>query len=169
LHLAFYDPLTELPNRNLYLDRVNHIIDAIKSDPQKKAAILYMDLDKFKQVNDTYGHCVGDKLLKFIGKRLRTIKRENDTIARIGGDEFAAVITGDCHKEQVNAYAQRILEAIEKVFMIDGQNIHVSISIGISYYPSDTTDIEKLFAYADKAMYLAKKSGSKIEFYSAMR
>lgn len=164
LHLAFYDPLTELPNRALYLDRINQQIEQGEKDKNKTMAICYMDLDKFKQVNDTYGHCVGDKLLKKVGQRLASRVKSGDTIARIGGDEFAAILTIEGNKEAVNDLSKEIVSDIEAPFLIEGHDIHISISIGITFYPH-TKDVETLLVQADKAMYLAKKSGSKIEFY----
>lgn len=165
LHLAFYDPLTELPNRNLYLDRVNKAMARVANKPEKGVVIFYMDLDRFKKVNDTHGHCVGDKLLNMVGKRLLTITRESDTIARIGGDEFAAIVTSDCDKKFVVDFAKRIVNSIEKPFSIDGHQIDISISIGISFYPHDADNLDSLLAAADKAMYLAKKSGTRIECF----
>lgn len=159
LHLAFYDPLTELPNRNLFLDRLNKNLE-----DKKEIAVFYMDLDKFKQVNDTFGHCVGDDLLKFVGKRLTKLSRTNDTIARIGGDEFAVILTSDCSKQAANDISRRILDSIEAPFNIDGKLINISISIGICFYPKDAKNLEELLARADKAMYKAKKTGTKIEF-----
>lgn len=168
LHLAFYDPLTELPNRVLYLDRVNKSLEGAKEGGKKTVVVFYMDLDKFKQVNDTYGHCVGDKLLKMVGERLAAITRAGDTIARIGGDEFAAILASNFDKQSVNDFSKRILHEIEKPFLIDGHDINISISIGISFYPDDAEDMEKLLIEADKAMYIAKKTGSKIEFYNTI-
>lgn len=165
LHLAFYDPLSELPNRSLFLDRVNQSIENAKNDPDKTIAIFYMDLDKFKHVNDTYGHCVGDELLKIVGKRLASIVRAGDTIARVGGDEFTALLTTAVDKMSISNFAQRILGNIEKPFMIDGNKIDISISIGISSYPKDAFTVEELLTTADKAMYVAKKSGTKIVSY----
>lgn len=165
LHLAFYDPLSELPNRNLFLDRVNQGIENAKNEPDKTIAIFYMDLDKFKHVNDTYGHCVGDQLLKLVGQRLSSIVRAGDTIARVGGDEFTALLTTVVDKLSVSHFAKRILDSIEKPFMIDGHKIDISISIGISFYPKDSHTVDELLINADKAMYVAKKSGTKIVSY----
>lgn len=165
LYLAFYDPLTELPNRNLYMDRVNKTIELAKAESQKAVVIFYMDLDKFKQVNDTYGHFMGDQLLKAVGKRLKSITRAEDTIARIGGDEFAAILISDCKRDSVLEFAKRIVNDIEKPFLINDHEINVSISIGISFYPQDTDKVETLLSNADKAMYIAKKSKSQIEFH----
>lgn len=164
LNLAFYDPMTELPNRNLFMDRINKSLVRDKSSPPKTVAIFYMDLDKFKPVNDTYGHCVGDKLLKMVGKRLSKLTRADDTIARIGGDEFAAIITTYDNQFSFTDLAERIVNKIEEPFNIDGYPISISISIGISISLKGDDDVETLLARADKAMYIAKKGQSKIEF-----
>jgi diguanylate cyclase (GGDEF)-like protein/PAS domain S-box-containing protein len=165
LHLAFYDPLSELPNRRLFLDRINQHIEKAKNDSEKAFAVFYMDLDKFKHVNDTYGHCIGDQLLKMVGKRLTSIVRAGDTIARVGGDEFTVLLTTLPDKASASHFAKRIRDSIEKPFMIDGLKIDVSISIGISFYPEDASTVEELLTTADKAMYIAKKSGTKIVSY----
>jgi diguanylate cyclase (GGDEF)-like protein/PAS domain S-box-containing protein len=165
LHLAFYDPLSELPNRRLFLDRLSHQIRKENNDFKKAFAVFYMDLDKFKHVNDAYGHCVGDKLLKVVGKRLTSLVRTGDTIARVGGDEFTVLLTTLPDKISASHFAKRILDSIEKPFMIDGRKIDVSISIGISFYPEDAYTVEELLTTADKAMYIAKKSGTKIVSY----
>jgi diguanylate cyclase (GGDEF)-like protein/PAS domain S-box-containing protein len=167
LHLAFYDPLTQLPNRNLYFDRVSQMLGAVKSDPTRieNITIMYMDLDKFKRVNDTYGHCVGDKLLKMVGKRLASIIRPSDVVARIGGDEFTALLMSVNNQLSVSKLAERIVENIEKPFIIDNHQIQVSISIGVSLFPKDATTVDLLIAKADKAMYKAKISGSRIAYY----
>ena len=167
MHLAFYDPLTELPNRTLYLDRVKNVIQSAKDHPDFMAAIMFMDLDKFKPVNDTYGHVVGDKLLKMVGQRLSALTRSGDTIPRIGGDEFAGILAANCNKELADHIAKRIIDAIQAPFQIDGRDIHVSISIGVSLYPVNSTNFDALIANADKAMYTAKKSGTKIAFYDS--
>lgn len=166
LHLAFYDPLTELPNRALYLDRVNKSVQQTNNSTEKNLAVFYMDLDKFKPVNDAYGHCVGDELLKMVGQRLAAITRAEDTIARIGGDEFAVILTFHGDKKFVSDFSKRIINSIEEPFLIDGNTINISISIGISFYPYDTDNIDTLLINADKAMYVAKKKGSKIEYYN---
>lgn len=165
LHLAFYDPLSELPNRNLFLDRVHQCIENTKNKSDKTIAVFYMDLDKFKLVNDTYGHCVGDQLLKVVGLRLARTVKSGDTIARVGGDEFTALLTTVHDEATAFHFAQRILESIEKPFMIDGHTIHISISIGISFFPTDADTVEGLLTSADQAMYIAKKSGPKIVRY----
>ena len=167
LHLAFYDPLTELPNRHLYFDRVKKIINDIKHKKLKSVVVFYMDLDNFKNVNDTHGHSVGDKLLKIVGERLAALTRYGDTIARIGGDEFTAIITAGTSKSMIVKFAKRIVKKIEEPYHIDGHLIKISISIGISFYPQDASDVETLLSGADRAMYNAKKSGSKINCYDS--
>lgn len=162
---ALYDPLTELPNRTLYHDRMQTALHSGKMDPTLKHAILFMDLDKFKQVNDTYGHLTGDRVLKLVGERLSSVLRFGDTVARIGGDEFTAILYGIKDKSDVDQLAKRMVEAIEKPFMVDGHEIHISISIGVSLYPADAHQIEDLLARADKAMYNAKKNQNKVQFF----
>lgn len=161
-HLAFYDPLTELPNRNLFQERVSKIPN---DKVGKKTALLFMDLNKFKSVNDTYGHCVGDNLLKLVGHQLASVTRKEDIIARVGGDEFVAIITLN-DESWLESFANRIVHAVEQPFVIDGNKIDVSISIGISIYPKDTDNIEQLVQYADRAMYHAKRHGLRIQYYS---
>ncbi|OGT54293.1 MAG: hypothetical protein A3F43_04110 [Gammaproteobacteria bacterium RIFCSPHIGHO2_12_FULL_42_10] len=168
LTLAFYDPLTGLPNRSLYHDRVSHALDNAKLNPNSKHTILFMDLDHFKQVNDTYGHLVGDHLLKIVGQRLSSLIRAGDTVARVGGDEFTAVLHGDNDKATVKKLAERIVENIEKPFEVDGHKVNIAISIGISFYPDDAKQLDDLLAKADEAMYDAKKTKRKIQFYDEL-
>jgi diguanylate cyclase (GGDEF)-like protein/PAS domain S-box-containing protein len=169
LQLALYDPLTELPNRTLYHDRVTHAIDKGKIDPTLKHAIFFMDLDKFKQVNDTYGHLAGDHLLKLVGQRLSSIIRAGDTVARVGGDEFTVILNDIKDKASVELLAKRIVESIEQPFEVDGHSVNVSISIGISFYPDDSDKMDDLLSCADKAMYVAKRDKSKIEFFDTIK
>jgi diguanylate cyclase (GGDEF)-like protein/PAS domain S-box-containing protein len=169
LHLAFYDPLTKLPNRTLYLDRIKNIIEESKNNKKNKIAIFYMDLDKFKSVNDTYGHYVGDLLLHNIGKRLMSLVRAGDTIARIGGDEFTAILKIEDDTFSASDLAYRILENIEKPFIIEKHKIGISISIGYCFFPKDAKTIEELIKKADKAMYTAKKTGKKVVSYSSIK
>lgn len=169
LQLALYDPLTELPNRTLYRDRASQSIESGKLNTDLKHAIFFMDLDKFKQVNDHFGHLAGDHLLKLVGKRLSSVVRACDTVARVGGDEFTAIINDIKDENSVSDLAKRMVDAIEKPIEIDGHIIHISISIGISLYPHDATNLDELLNFADKAMYVAKKDKSKIEFYDASK
>lgn len=168
LRYALYDPLTELPNRSLYHDRVENALMKSQSDPALQHAIFYMDLDEFKSVNDTYGHLVGDQLLKQAGQRLSRVIRSTDTIARVGGDEFTAVLYGIHDKAYADHTAQRMVESIEQPFEIDGKKINTSISIGICLYPHDADNMNALLSRADKAMYQAKKSKSKIAFFEPL-
>lgn len=165
MKLAFYDPLTELPNRSLYRDRVNQAINLGQNDVSLKHAILFMDLDKFKQVNDTYGHLVGDELLKLVGERLSSVIRTGDTIARVGGDEFTAVLNGIKDQSDVAKLATRIVDTIEKPFVIDEHKINISISVGVCLFPANGHEVDELLTKADKAMYKAKREKSKIQFY----
>lgn len=161
---TLYDPLTELPNRTLYHDRVIDALTQCKTDHSLIHAIFFMDLDKFKSVNDTYGHLVGDQLLKEVAERLSSVIRTTDTVARVGGDEFTAMLYGIKDKSFADQTAKRMVEVIEKPFFINGKNIKISISIGICLYPSDANNIDELLDRADKAMYVAKKTQHKIHF-----
>jgi len=166
LHLAFYDALTELPNRNLFMDRASSIIEYADGKP---VAIFFMDLDHFKLANDKSGHHIGDKLLQLVGERLKSCMRSGDTVARMGGDEFAAILPSVNDKNIATDVAKRIVEKTEKPFVIGDTTINISISIGMSFYPKDALNLETLLIHADKAMYVAKKNGSKIESYDTIK
>lgn len=165
LKLAFYDPLTELPNRILYHDRLENTLKDSGKEPRPCHAIFFMDLDKFKAVNDTFGHLAGDKLLREVGQRLSTVIRAGDTVARVGGDEFTAMLNNVKDKAYVEEVAKRMVDAVEKPFKIDGVEVKPDISIGISLYPYDATGTDELISLADKAMYNAKIHHSKIQYY----
>lgn len=156
-HMANYDSLTNLPNRQLFNDRVTQ---AIKSSIRSKQtfALLFLDLDHFKNVNDTLGHAIGDKLLVEVGKRLSTIVREQDTVARIGGDEFVLLIQ-DVDSTSASIVAKNIITLLSEQFDINGNKIKVTPSIGIAVYWHDGRDFETLYQHADIAMYKAKKEG----------
>lgn len=153
--LAFCDVLTNLPNRALLLDLLHQeIVDA--STAKQIFTVLFLDLDRFKQVNDTYGHLLGDKLLVSVAQRVLGTIRRTDVLGRLGGDEFVAVIpqlTG----EQVSRLVDKITRAISQPFEIDGHSLHVGVSIGVSQFPSDGCTVEQLLDVADKAMYAAKQ------------
>lgn len=155
---ASHDILTKLPNRLLFEDRLQQIIAASKRQNQK-FAVMFMDLDGFKIINDTYGHETGDRILLETAARISSSMRESDTAARMGGDEFLAIISDIPDKNHPAIIARRILKMISEPIEIDGNFHAVSISIGISIYPEDSTDAAKLTALADKAMYAIKKSG----------
>ena len=154
-HMAHHDLLTNLPNRALMRDRLEQATARVKRGD--KIAVLFVDLDGFKPINDTHGHAMGDVLLKEIAKRLRAATRQTDTVARIGGDEFVVILGGVIAFENVEFVARRILEAIAEPFVHEGQSIRVGASIGISLSPEDGLDPEQLLTKADMAMYAAKK------------
>jgi diguanylate cyclase (GGDEF)-like protein len=157
-HKAHHDHLTGLPNRALFLDHSEHAILRAKRN-QQKLAILFLDLDGFKQVNDTLGHDVGDLLLTEVAKRLKVITRSSDTVARMGGDEFTFVLNDISDDENASSVAQKIIAELEQPFELQGHRCRISGSIGIAIYPTDSLDYETLLKQADEAMYLAKKNG----------
>lgn len=164
--LAYYDHLTGLPNRALLQDRLLHALSqARRSD--SKAAVLFLDLDRFKAVNDSMGHQTGDELLKQVAQRLRDNIRDADTVARQGGDEFVIVLNGIEQSRQAAKVAAKVVSALEHPFTINGQSMYTGASIGIAVYPDDGTDAATLLKYADMAMYLSKESGrGKFKFFS---
>jgi diguanylate cyclase (GGDEF)-like protein/PAS domain S-box-containing protein len=157
VHMARHDALTELPNRVLLRERLEHELKRVKRG--EMLAVLCLDLDRFKSVNDTLGHPVGDELLKVVADRLRGCTREPDTIARLGGDEFAIIMTAIQQPTDAAALARRIRESIVKPFHLDGHQIVVDISIGISVAPLDATTPDQLLKNADMALYGAKGDG----------
>ncbi|MBF0368496.1 MAG: EAL domain-containing protein [Magnetococcales bacterium] len=156
--LAYYDALTGLPNRVLFKDRLNQeCLQARRTG--HRVAVMFLDLDRFKYVNDTLGHAFGDRLLVDVGNRLMGCVRESDTVARLGGDEFT-IILGDCgSEERVGKVSEKILEAIQKQFVLDGKELFIGVSIGIGIYPDNGEDFDTLTKNADAAMYRAKESG----------
>ncbi|HEU0023669.1 MAG TPA: EAL domain-containing protein [Thermoleophilaceae bacterium] len=164
-HQALHDALTGLPNRTLFHDRIEQALRQSKRDRQL-GGVLLIDLDRFKEVNDTLGHAKGDVLLKDIGHRLREALRASDTIARLGGDEFGVLLpTLDSSAGAVQA-AEKIRSALEPDFAIDGLPVHVDASIGIALYPQHGEDVDTLLQHADVAMYEAKRTHSGHEIYS---
>jgi len=157
-HLAYHDCLTNLPNRYLFLDRLNQAITRSKRSGNK-TALLFLDLDGFKRINDALGHSVGDELLTSIAKRLRKAVREIDTVARIGGDEFTVVLVDLQDDQDAAKIAQKIHRTMSKPFIINEQELFMTVSIGISFYPNDGLDVESLIRRADIAMYRAKSHG----------
>ena len=156
--LAYHDSLTGLPNRTLFNDRLAVALAHARRN-REKLAVMLLDLDQFKEVNDTLGHSVGDQLLRAVGHRLRSLLRESDTIARMGGDEFMLLLPGITPAENGANIAQKVLEAFGEPFAVDGQDLHITTSIGIAIYPSDGEDIETLVRNADIALYRAKGQG----------
>ena len=155
---ATHDNLTDLPNRTLLYDRLRQAILTGRRE-NKPLSLLMMDLDRFKEVNDTLGHHHGDLLLKQIGLRLRITLRESDTIARLGGDEFA-VLLPSVNLAGATQSARKILTMLEKPFALEGMNLRIGASIGIAIFPAHGADAESLLQRADAAMYTAKQTGS---------
>jgi diguanylate cyclase (GGDEF)-like protein/PAS domain S-box-containing protein len=157
-HLAQHDFLTGLPNRMLLNDRVSQAI-ALAPRHQKKVAVLFLDLDGFKYINDSLGHPTGDKLLQSIAKRLVNCVRRSDTVSRQGGDEFVVLLSEVERPEDPAIAARRLLQAVAEPHSIDQHDLHVTTSIGLSVYPNDGLDAETLIKNADTAMYQAKENG----------
>jgi diguanylate cyclase (GGDEF)-like protein/PAS domain S-box-containing protein len=157
-HLAQYDYLTDLPNRLLLNDRLSQAILAARRH-QQKLAVLFLDIDRFKHVNDSLGHAVGDKLLLSIAGRLVASVRDSDTVSRQGGDEFVILLSSVANAEDAAVTVQKILEAVETPHRVDEQNLQVTLSVGIGVYPEDGTDAETLVKSADIAMVTAKENG----------
>ena len=157
-HRAFYDSLTGLPNRALFLDRIGHSL-ARGERLAEEVAVLFIDLDRFKIVNDSLGHAAGDQLLVQVGRRLRNSLRESDTIARLGGDEFTVLLEGPTAVADAVTAAERILATLGEPFQIDGQDTYASTSIGIAGGPADRASGRDLLREADIALYRAKAAG----------
>ncbi|MCL5060853.1 MAG: EAL domain-containing protein [Candidatus Thermoplasmatota archaeon] len=161
---AMYDPLTGLPNRSLLHDRIEHEIERSRRTGTSFGVAL-MDLDRFKEVNDTLGHSVGDELLREVGQRLKQAIRAEDTVARLGGDEYVVLIH-DLDPQGVPVIADKVLAALDKPFHWQNQSIDLSASLGISLYPSQCTDVSGLLRCADIAMYRAKRTGKGYALYA---
>ncbi len=155
---ANYDFLTQLANRNLLLERFSQALIRAKREGNK-VALLFIDLDRFKYVNDTFGHSVGDSLLKEVAARLLYILRESDTASRLGGDEFAIILPDVNKAKEIEIVVQRILESLAKPFNLEGHEAFISASIGVTFFPQDGQDTETLLRKADTAMYKAKQKG----------
>jgi diguanylate cyclase (GGDEF)-like protein/PAS domain S-box-containing protein len=158
--MAYYDPLTDLPNRSLFCDRLATALSRARRRDET-VAVVFVDLDDFKEINDMLGHGVGDGLLKAVGSRLRDLLREEDTVARQGGDEFT-IIARLTSRDDAAAFAERILESLGEGFKVDGHQLRVSASIGIATYPEDGESDVDLIRHADAAMYSAKDCGRNI-------
>lgn len=160
-YLANHDQLTGLPNRYLLPDRMKQISHLARRN-SKQFAVFFLDLDNFKTINDTLGHDAGDTVLKKTATRLKKVIRTSDTVARIGGDEFAAILYDIYATNDIAGMAQKMIEMINAPIMIKDQECHVGVSIGISIYPDDSDNPEKLINYADIAMYKAKEKGKNL-------
>lgn len=166
-HLAHYDALTDLPNRTLFYDRLSQALIQAQRD-NTLAAVMFIDLDRFKNINDTLGHSVGDLLLQGVAERLIQCMRQGDSVSRQGGDEFVVLLPAIGQAEDAAVVAQKILESIGKPFFLDEHELHVTCSIGISFYPNDGDNSETLMKNADTAMYRAKEAGrGNYQFYLA--
>ncbi len=163
-HLAHYDELTQLVNRNLFFDRLTHLVESLQRH-DRHHAVLYIDVDYFKKINDKYGHYIGDMLLKQFASRLLSNIRASDTAARLGGDEFAIILEGVNEKNARDA-AQKILCQMEEPFYIENLKIDISVSIGFTLFPSeDLVDAQGILRQADDALYQAKHGGRKRYFH----
>lgn len=156
--LALYDSLTKLPNRALFQDRLEQVI-ALARRNQDNFTLMYMDLDGFKEVNDTLGHTVGDQVLQETARRLAVLFRDSDTVARFGGDEFVALLTSASDHSGAEQLATRVIESLGTPIHAGEDAVAISASVGISVFPRDGEEIEPLLQQADSAMYEAKKSG----------
>jgi len=165
--LAHYDPVTGLPNRILFVDRLRQAMArALRHGMQ--VAVMFLDLDEFKTVNDSLGHRAGDRLLAAVASRLATQIRQSDTLARLGGDEFTVVVPDVKMVREATAVARKLISAFEQPFQIDGHELYTSTSIGVSLYPFDGGDVDRLLRAADAAMYVAKRQGkNRYQFHSA--
>jgi len=157
-YLAQYDHLTGLVNRTLFRDRLVQATARSKR-MQQMIGLMLLDLDRFKLVNDTFGHDIGDELLKAVSERLKTCVREVDTVARMGGDEFTIILEGVSSEQNILVVAKRITECIATPFELKGHCISIGISIGITIYPQDDHPVDELLKHADTAMYQAKQHG----------
>ena len=161
-HVAHHDSLTGLPNRLLFNDRLEQAIRHAERD-SREFALLYLDLDRFKPVNDTLGHAAGDELLKSVAARIRRQVRESDTVARIGGDEFTVILADIGSREDAQSVAGKIVGALAAPFKLDRRTrrIEIGASIGIAVFPKDARDADGLVKVADSAMYQAKQKKKK--------
>ncbi|CAG9933632.1 EAL domain-containing protein [Candidatus Nitrotoga arctica] len=158
VHIAQHDFLTGLPNRMMLHDRLTQAIAHAERE-QRKVAVMFLDLDRFKAINDTLGHLTGDKLLQLVAGRINSVARTSDTVSRLGGDEFAIMLPYIENTDDIAMIALKLLASIAGPYVVDGNEIEVTTSIGISVFPEDGTDSESLIAHADAAMYQAKGNG----------
>jgi diguanylate cyclase (GGDEF)-like protein/PAS domain S-box-containing protein len=157
-HLAQHDSLTDLPNRVLFNDRLTQAISLVERQ-DKQLAVLFVDLDHFKKINDSLGHGVGDKLLQSVARRLTACVRRTDTVSRLGGDEFVILLSQVEHEEDAAFSARKILRSLSAPHRIDNKSLDINVSVGMSTYPTDGRDAESLMNNADTAMYEAKQHG----------
>jgi diguanylate cyclase (GGDEF)-like protein/PAS domain S-box-containing protein len=165
--MAYYDGLTSLPNRALLADRLERAMATAKR-ANRRLAVMFLDLDRFKTINDSLGHVTGDYLLKEVAQRLVGAVRTSDTVARLGGDEFVVVAPGLRSSAECAALGDKMIDALAAPFLIEGRTLHISPSIGMCMYPEDGEDVETLMRHADAAMYAAKAAGrNNYQFFTA--
>ncbi|MHB1077620.1 EAL domain-containing protein [Thiobacillus sp.] len=164
MHLANHDPLTHLPNRKFFQERLGISLDEAALNGEH-LAVLFLDLDRFKLINDTLGHALGDKLLLMVAERLAGCFRKGDVLARFGGDEFVVLLQGLAGKQDAALVAQKIMDTFAHAFQLEDHEVFVSASVGIAFYPSDAIDADNLIRCADNAMYQAKEQGLGYQFY----
>lgn len=157
-HMAQHDPLTGLPNRALFSDRLENELARARRQGGH-FALIFLDLDRFKPINDNYGHAVGDRLLQQVARRLKDVVRASDTVGRIGGDEFVVLMPMIAEAEAASVLAEKLRQVIARPFKLDGRDLTISCSLGVALYPDDGTDEIMLTNRADEAMYRAKESG----------
>lgn len=164
--LAYFDPLTNLPNRTLLTDRLSQVATEANRD-SKPFALIILDLDRFKEINDALGHVVGDTLLAESARRLETCVERQDTVARLGGDEFAILLSEIADPQDVVITVNQVMQAFDAPFFISGKELFVTLSIGVAVFPEDSKQVDELFKYADSALYHAKAQGrNNFQFYS---
>jgi two-component system, cell cycle response regulator len=156
--LALHDPLTGLANRRLLVDRMSVAVAQARRS-KGCMAVMYLDLDGFKEINDTLGHGAGDLLLQSVSKRLTDTVREEDTVARLGGDEFVMTLPHIHGNAAAAGMAAKVIEAVSQPYDIEGRTVHMTVSVGIGIYPEDGNDAEALMKSADTALYEAKRAG----------
>ena len=162
---AYYDALTKLPNRTLFFDRLEKTL-AISKRKKHAFALLFIDLDNFKSINDKYGHAIGDQVLVEVSKKIQNCIRESDTVARISGDEFVILLTEIASNDEPGTMGKRIIDILTKPIQVKGHVCHIGASIGISLYPEHSSNLDELLVLADKAMYEVKHFGKNNCYYS---
>jgi diguanylate cyclase (GGDEF)-like protein len=166
-HMAYHDSLTGLPNRALLAERLERAILAAQR-AGARLAVMFLDLDRFKTINDSLGHAIGDFLLKEVASRLCHAVRASDTVARLGGDEFVVLVPGAGTLAECSQVGDKIIEVLGAPVRFEGHSLHISPSIGICVYPDDGADVDLLMRHADAAMYRAKGAGrNNYQFFNA--
>jgi diguanylate cyclase (GGDEF)-like protein len=165
-HLAYYDLLTDIPLRTTFMDKLKYSIIHAKKN-KLKLAVLFLDLDNFKTINDTFGHHIGDRLLRRIAAKLKSCIRNSDTLSRIGGDEFALLVPDLSHIDEIDKIAKIIIESFNQPLDVNGHRLYITISIGIAIYPDNGQNGKTLLKKADIAMYIAKEKGkNSLQYYN---